>query len=392
MPRLHIELRPNAHLVVWLFAGTLVFASFPLATAWAVTATIVERGLLDCFPAGLSAKEGRAIVCETSAVVKSGDELIFATDNHVPGRRRSSVFALAGGKDGIAAGDPRYLTESAIKASGKLEAMTVTPDREIFFAATAFDRIRPDSAKRDAYNMLLAWPAGRAQPVQIVAASKRGGVTSSLAVRHGLTEALATPAFPSGPPYFKVEGLAALPDGRLLFGIRAMGKSKEAFELTVKIVSVSYEVRDGHVSLGEDITLVYDFDAAALPAMGTKEVGLSSLEYDSRNDRLYLLTSFENEHKGSKRVTSLGGFLWTLSIAGLDAGKPPTLALQSDGHPLVFAHKSEGLAVIDGSHIFVVHDDDRELGCENAAGGEPQVCRQPHQAAYTVVRIGQASD
>ncbi len=74
--------------------------------------------------------------------------------------------------------------------------------------------------------------------MQIVAASKRGGVTSSIPTRRGLAWALATAAFPEGPPYLKVEGLAALPDGRLLFGIRGAGASKEKFDFAVKIVSV----------------------------------------------------------------------------------------------------------------------------------------------------------
>ncbi len=37
--------------------------------------------------------------------------------------------------------------------------------------------------------------------MQIVAASKRGGVTSSIPIRRGLAWALATAAFPEGPPY-----------------------------------------------------------------------------------------------------------------------------------------------------------------------------------------------
>ena len=377
--------------LVSLLTGTGLPGALQSGTAWAVTATIVERGLFDCFPAGLAAEDGRAIVCETSAVIKSGDDLVFATDNFVPGREHASVFALAGGRDGVAAGAPRFLRESAILASGKLEAMTVTPDRAIILAATAFDRIALESAERDAYNMLLAWPAQPGQPAQIVAASTRGGVTSSIKVRHGLTQALASDAFPEGPPYFKVEGLAALPDGRLLFGIRALGESKEAVSLTIRIVSVSYEVQDGSVFLGEDFALIYDYDASNVWTLFAREVGLSSLEYDPYNDRLYLLTSYEIEEGDKGAVSSLGGFLWTLSVADLDAGKPPALVLRRKGRPLVFfAQKPEGLAVIDGAHVFVVHDDDAVLGCENAAERDARLCRQPHQAAYAVVRIGQA--
>jgi len=395
LPLLCSDHRLIRRALIVLIAGALVLGAAPSSAVWAVSGEIVKRGLLDCFPAGLSAKDGSAIICETSAVIRSGDDLVFAVDNHVPGRELTSVFALAGGRDGISGGAPHYLTGSAIRASGKLEALTVTPDQAILLAATAFDRIKPDSAKQDAYNMLLAWPAGPTgsnPPVQIVAASRRDGVTSSLAVRRGLSAALASDRFPNGPSYFKVEGLAALPDGRLLFGIRMVGDSKEAFEFTIRIVSVSYDVREGSVVLGEDFALAYNFDAAAVAALGAKDVGLSSLEYDRFNDRLFLLTSYEFEVTDSGRVSSLGGFLWTFSVADLDAGKPPTLVLRRDGQPMVFAHKPEGLAVIDKTHLFIVHDDDRKIVCEKTIEGEAGLCRQPHQAAYAVVRLDQDPD
>ncbi len=35
------------------------------------TAAIVERGTFDCFPAGLTGSDGKAVTCETSAVARS---------------------------------------------------------------------------------------------------------------------------------------------------------------------------------------------------------------------------------------------------------------------------------------------------------------------------------
>ena len=65
----------------------------------------------------------------------------------------------------------------------------------------------------------------------------------------------------------------------------------------------------------------------------------------------------------------------------MDADRKP------DGHPLTFAHKSEGLAVIDARHLFVVHDDDRVLGRARIDDAETQFRRSSHQAAYSVVRL-----
>ena len=57
-------------------------------------ATIIEQGLLACFPAGLLDDKGKAETCEPSAVVVSGVEVIIANDEAVRGGGRSSLFAL----------------------------------------------------------------------------------------------------------------------------------------------------------------------------------------------------------------------------------------------------------------------------------------------------------
>ncbi len=357
-------------------------------SAPSVTATIVERGLIDCFPAGLTNSNGKATTCETSAVARSGGELIFASDKPVPGPGRSSVFVMDGGRAGVVEGSRRYLTPADVLAARKFEAITVTPDKSMILASTAFDRVKPKSSKWDAYNTLLAWPVGREDQVQIVAKSTRDGVASSISIRAQIALALRSEEFPQGAPYFKVEGLAAVPGGRLLFGIREVGKSYKDFNYTMKIVSVSYEAHEASLSLGADFKLTYEFDTSRVGALDGKEVGLSSLEYDPYGDRLYILTSFELEETDA----GLGGFLWTLPLDDFDAGRPPRLVLRSDGSPLVFAHKSEGLTIIEEDHLFVVHDDDRVLGCEKTAEKKAQWCRQPHQAAFTIVHLIDTAD
>ena len=347
------------------------------------TAAIVERGTFDCFPAGLTRADGKTVTCEISAVAKSGRELIFASDKPVPGPERSSVFAMAGGADGVVVASRRYLAHASIRGTRKFEAMTVTPDGQTILASTGFDRVKPASPKWDAYNTLLAWPAGREDQVKIVARSTREGVASSLPIREKLAQALKSDAFAEGAPYFKVEGLAALPDGRLLFGFREVGRSYKDFDYTIKIVSVTYEIGTEGLSLGDDFKLIYEFETSPVEALGGKQVGLSSIEYDPFQDRLYILTSYELEETDE----GLGGFLWMLPLEDLDAGRPPRLVLRGDGRPLTFAHKSEGLAVIDEKHVFVVHDDDRVVGRDNVENSETQFHRFPYQAAYTIVRF-----
>ncbi len=101
-----------------------------------------------------------------------------------------------------------------------------------------------------------------------------------------------------------------------------------------------------------------------------------------------MLTSIESEavNEGFGDV-GLGGYLWTLSLADLHENKAPTLVLKGPGSPLLFAHKSEGVTVLNRDLVLVVHDDDRVLGREHIENPETQFSRGANQAAYTLVLL-----
>jgi len=71
----------------------------------------------------------------------------------------------------------------------------------------------------------------------------------------------------------------------------------------------------------------------------------------------------------------------------LKARNPPTLVLKQPGRPLLFAHKPEGLTVLNENLVLVVHDDDRVLGRPNVENPETQFSRGAHQAAYSLVHV-----
>ena len=56
--------------------------------------------------------------------------------------------------------------------------------------------------------------------------------------------------------------------------------------------------------------------------------------------------------------------------------------------PLRFAHKSEGVAVINKNRIVIIHDDDYVMGRKIIENPETQFSRLAHQAAYTIVEFG----
>ncbi len=165
-----------------------------------------------------------------------------------------------------------------------------------------------------------------------------------------------------------------------------MGATFRDFDYVVKIVGVSYEIVDDTLVLADDFELMYDYDPSARPEI-PETVALSSIEFDNYADRLYMLTSFE----ASETDEGLGGYLWTLPRVDLDAKEAPTLVLKVDKEPLLFAHKSEGIAVLSKDRVFVVHDDDRVVGRETVENPETQFSRRRHQGAYTVVEFTQYS-
>jgi hypothetical protein len=222
------------------------------------------------------------------------------------------------------------------------------------------------------------WPVGNPDAVKVVASSTVDGVTSSVDLRAKFAQALKNDQFPEGMPYFKTEGLAAIPGNKLLFGIRELGAKYDNFDYAVKIVSVSYTIENGAMTLADDFALVYDY----MPWV-QQQIALSSLEYDKYGDRLYLLTSYET----AETDEGLGGYLWTLSLADMNAGNAPAVVLGDPLTPLTFAHKAEGIAVLGKNRVLVIHDDDRVLGRENVTNPETQFSREANQGAYTIVEF-----
>jgi hypothetical protein len=352
---------------------------------------ISQRGIFDVFDEGLTDANGKTVFCETSAVAYDGTNLIFASDKPIPSdslNQRSSVFYID--YLDFPSATVEYCTAPAFVEAIKYEDFTVTPDGQYVIATTGFDRVHyAGTSEWDNYNTILIWPVGDPDEARVVSSSTVDGVTSSVGLREKISSALRTEEFPDGVPYFKIEGLAAIPGNQLLFGIRELGATYEVFDYAVMIISVSYEIVDGQLLLSDDYQLVYDYNPTEkLSEHGGITVGLSSIEYDQYHDRLYLLTSYEKKSEGEITDEDIGAFLWFLPVKSLKTGVAPELVVKRpDSTPLLFAHKGEGVAVIDRSRVIIIHDDDRVLGRENIEDPETQFSRQPHQAAYTIVDL-----
>jgi hypothetical protein len=326
-------------------------------------ALVVASGLVECFPENTESAPGQRATCELSSVIRAGETLYFANDKNFFGK--APLFTAP------SAGPLGALTQAespALAGARKLEALTTTPDGAWVIASTAFDRAKAD-ASWNAYNTVLFWPAGEPAKATIAARDEKEGVVSSLPLRAVFSAALRSEAFPEGPPYFKIEGLAALPDGRLLVGIREAGARFDDFSYQLSLLSLSYRVETGALQLGEKAERIWSFT----PPVGLiGPLGLSGIEYDAARKRLWILTSYESP-------SGRGAYLWSLSLEDLAANRPPVLVRDAQGGALFFPHKAEGIALLPGGDLLLICDDDTATSA----------ARQVNQAPYLRLQISE---
>ncbi len=348
-------------------------ARTPTLPNQAKIAVETEAGLLTCFTADV-AVEGKPVWCEASAVLFTGDRLLFANDKDMPAGQ-SSVFSKSLETLADTTQLPTFLNAPAYGYGRKYEDFAQTPDRQFVFLTTAFDRVKPNSTDWDAYNTILYWRRGDEANPHVL--SPDGLAKTSVGFRPKLARALATADLPGEVPYFKIEGLAAT-DRQLLFGIREVGRAFDNFTYVNKIVAVSYTIgkkdNQDRIQLFDDWRVVADFKPELVKGSLPKTLGLSSLEYDPFHGCLWLLTSLEQDGR-------MDAYLWSIRPADLRVGKPFNLARKKGGGPLRFGHKAEDLTPIDGNRLLIIHDDDR---AQLTVGKQT---RQPNQAAYTIVSV-----
>lgn len=346
------------------------------------TAFVLRSGTVAC-------SKDADVTCELSAAAwvngqDGSSELIFANDKPPKSPLLSSVFSVRGlGEGGFQKNEPVNYSAPALQHARKFEAMAVSPDRRYVVAMTGFDRYNETDPEMDRYSTLIYWPVSFPDMASVVMTGERSGVASSFALRSVLLESLLA-RFGLDKSYFKIEGLTLLPDQRILIGVREVGKSHKDFQYKVTLLQLRYSICDGRIKLDNEqgVDNVIDLTEAIQAQLG-RPVGVSSLEYDPVNKRVYMLTSYEDQQNG------LGAYLWVLEPGGGDAFLRPVLVRTLDGLPFVFPHKAEGLAVAPDGRLLVIHDDDRVLTpvrVDSAQGGQLRP-RGVNEAPYDLLRI-----
>ncbi len=312
------------------------------------------QGALTCFDISHSQKEKPAS-CEVSAVVADGSSIIMGSDKDMP-EANSSLLVM--NEAGELKGSLSHPLFARIR---KIEALSRSTDGAWIVVSSAFSYYEPEKAWNNRHSMLIAWPAGKPEAAELLAPKLVDGEESSIMLNGAMREALKSEKWPKGPPYFKVEGMTLTSDNKILFGVREQGATWEDFEYTRTILAMDYAIKDGHFTVSGQISKVADL--ALPPLAGVSALpALSDLAFDAEHNILYVLTSFEGEKAPcpwSDTESKLGGMLFWLPYKDLKDGA----VLQNKGlENLKFTHKSEGVAILPGNKLIIVHDDDRDLG------------------------------
>ncbi len=336
----------------------------------------------DCFCDTLVKKSGKPLVCEPSAVVFFNNKIYIANDKNMP---NSAAVFKASLNNSLQLEDIKYLKDSILIKGRKYEDFSISPNSQFIFLSTGFDRIKAKSDKWDIYNSLYFWHTNQLNEPKLITRKNDTSATSSKFLRKIFSSIIDTKNYKDGVPYFKIEGIAAIPTDTLLFAVREYGQSYENFTYCMKIIAIPYKFENDRIQLKTTATkLIFDYKSNNYKNLiSDKEIGISSIEYNKFDKQLYMLTSYELGDS-SKDV---GAYLWTISLDKLRQNAAPSLALNDNGKPLHFAHKAEGITVVNDSILFVIHDDDRIYGPEKITDKENQFQRKHNQAAYTVLKI-----
>lgn len=346
-----------------------------------------DEGLIDKMKSGNNKKDS-IVYAEVSAVTYDGEKLIFGNEYLINRGLSDSLLPIfAKPYKNFPTDYIEFYDDKKIMNAKKFEDMTMLVDdsaNEYVMATTAFNR---DTKDEKGFNTLLIWPKDNPKKVEVVHPSDKDslGIISSLKIREELINALAK----TGAGYIKIEGLAAIPNNKLLFGIRELGGDYDSRKYTITIISADY-------MFYQDKLVLHNFQIALKidPEEGRKKtnckiVGLSSLEYDSYNKRLYMLTSYESDRADNEKTyEDIGAYLWVSSIDENDKITTPKLVIdKATSKPLVFNHKAEGIAVISATELFVVHDDDTVVEFKESKKEGKRNDRKPNQSYYTKLKI-----
>lgn len=331
---------------------------------------VLEEALMTCFDEGIKFDNGKPYNCEFSAVAVIGDDLVFGNDKNTS---QTSTVVLADAKS-LKEGNmknPRRVDEKPFYNMRKIEDFAFTPDQKIMFATSGFDRLKESSNEWDAYNCLLAWNV-KENIFQMVGGVEDRGVESSKEYRYEFLDML-------NSLHMKIEGLMVLPNNKLVFGVREKGEHFENPTYTSTLIECTYLVEGDNIMINSPFKIRYELNTEEV----RKELGLSSLYYDSEKKMIYITSSYEAGEEGRQE---LGGYIWSLSLEAYESGGEATIIKGKDNKPFKLRHKVEGITKMKDGNYFIMYDNDRTDIPVHLKDGT-KVSRERNQGVYSIVAL-----
>ncbi|AVP95878.1 hypothetical protein C7S18_01095 [Ahniella affigens] len=357
--------------LLWLGALSLTACSQHIPRiAWQ------DSGLIDCVPAGSLGKKGKLQTCETSAIAIRDDKVWLANDkDSLPPTSAFFTLARSALQGHVEYGQLQFLNAGPVAKARKIEELSHSRTLDLTLAVTAFDRT-PETEEKDAkaYNQLMIWRG--ADPSTAVRLPDPLA-KNSMALRPLLQTALADATTPTGPAYFKIEGMSQDDQGTLWLGIRETGPDYEHPQYRLWLLETTRrQTKSGEFKLGSDFKRIKLIEHGS----DLNGWGLSGLLYDSKRKGLWISASRE-----VGEGQPLQSRLFFLPNRQRERGHLRSVQALSTDTPWIAPHKIEGLAFADADTLIAICDEDRTQSPVHVNGKD--LIRQPHQGVFLRIAL-----
>jgi len=359
-----------------LFILGISVVLFSCKTSNNLKCSIEKDGYFNCFAEDIKSQNNIVYTCEPSTVIFLNNYLIVGNDKDLPSYY-SPIFSYYFSSDFECDSLTYYNTPNFFKAM-KYEASTLTLDKKYIIFSGAFDYDISDPKKGKKHNTTIYFQSENFSKGGVLNVSN-DTISNSINLKLLFQKALVSEKFPEGPKYIKIEGLTAIPGEKLIFGVREIGNKYDDFEYSIILLEVEYYFENNKMILKDNVKKIYEF----IPDNNLNinlPIGISSIEYNKYDKKLYFITSYELSETSEKR----GAYLWSISLKDLYDKKTPTLILDNNNLPINFTHKIEGLTIIDKKTLFIIGDDDRVTG-ENEEN--PKFKRKINQGYWAILKL-----
>ena len=363
---------------------------------------VISSGYLEC-PDTLKKftdkEKQKTRFCEASAAVysHSAQKLYFAADWW--GASRTTPLLWVNWKQSKPEGvSNQVVLSSKAPALEKAEDLARTPDKSYVLASPSFTHSAATGYKDWRHiNRFIFWPINRPGDMKIASLHRNGRIIApnelneaqySELLRASILKTLRA-KYPS-TNFFKIEGITFLPGDLIGIGIREIGPDFKHPEYKSILLTTSYYFKDDDLRIGTKFRIEMDLDFKKDFGI-TEPIGLSSIEYDFDNNRLLMVTSFEQ----GRTFQDVGAYLWVVEYdpQTQQYASPSAVRKAGENVPYHFDHKVEGVALDNRENLILVSDDDKLTGpVEPQFSQEEGFSRDPSQAHYSTIVIKKSTE